>query len=127
MLNSCRFSRRSHSIFLLSLVFSRSRILVFCVFRDWDAFASVSDMVGLRQVGAYVDKTEQMTLLLKVEQAQYLFLRPRRWGKSTLIDTLAQYFYGHKAIFQVWFLLFYWFKDVFPSHDQGMLPFPECS
>jgi hypothetical protein len=105
MLNSCRFSRRSHSIFLLSLVFSRSRILVFCVFRDWGVFASVSDMVGLRQAGAYVDKTEQLSVLLRFQRAQYIFLRPRRWGKSTLIDSLAQYFYGHKAVFKVRFLV----------------------
>ncbi len=69
--------------------------------RFWARFACISNLIGLRQAGAYVDKTEQMSPLLDDQQAQCLFLRPRRWGKSTLIDTLAQYFYGHKAVFKV--------------------------
>ncbi len=69
--------------------------------RIWGAFASISNLVGLRKAGAYVDKTEQLSSLLRQDEAQYIFLRPRRWGKSALIDSLAQYFYGHKAVFEV--------------------------
>ncbi len=46
----------------------------------------------------YVDKTRQIANLL---QAKYLFLsRPRRFGKSLLISTLAEIFSGNQALFK---------------------------
>lgn len=47
----------------------------------------------------YVDKTEKIFELL--EGAGYYFLsRPRRFGKSLLIDTLKQIFLGNKELFE---------------------------
>jgi hypothetical protein len=38
------------------------------------------------------DKTKYIELLDKSPKYQYLFLRPRRWGKSTFLETLAHYY-----------------------------------
>ena len=47
----------------------------------------------------YVDKTE---LIYKLTQSySYVFLsRPRRFGKSLLVSTLASYFRGEKDLFK---------------------------
>ena len=47
----------------------------------------------------YVDKTEQIGKL--IEGGKYIFLsRPRRFGKSLLVSTLAEIFSGNKSLFQ---------------------------
>jgi len=47
----------------------------------------------------YVDKTEQIYKL--VQSYAYVFLsRPRRFGKSLLVSTLASYFRGEKELFK---------------------------
>ena len=47
----------------------------------------------------YVDKTPLALQLL--DAGKYYFLsRPRRFGKSLLIDTLAELFAGSRALFQ---------------------------
>ncbi len=47
----------------------------------------------------YVDKTPLIAKL--VTQGEYYFLsRPRRFGKSLLIDTIAQAFHGREELFQ---------------------------
>lgn len=47
----------------------------------------------------YVDKTDFIRRLL--EQGKYYFLsRPRRFGKSLLIDTLAELFTGNEPLFR---------------------------
>src|SRR6056297_1562753 len=47
----------------------------------------------------YVDKTPLIAKL--INQGEYYFLsRPRRFGKSLLIDTIAQAFQGRKELFQ---------------------------
>lgn len=47
----------------------------------------------------YVDKTAHVQQL--VQSTKYCFLsRPRRFGKSLLLDTLKQLFSAHKALFQ---------------------------
>ncbi|RKZ92755.1 MAG: hypothetical protein DRR19_03315 [Candidatus Parabeggiatoa sp. nov. 1] len=47
----------------------------------------------------YVDKTRHIAEL--IQAGDYLFLsRPRRFGKSLLVSTLAEIFAGNKAIFQ---------------------------
>jgi hypothetical protein len=38
------------------------------------------------------DKTKYIEELDKAQQYQYMFLRPRRWGKSTFLQTLAKYY-----------------------------------
>ena len=48
---------------------------------------------------AYVDKTERMYEM--VRNRKFVFLsRPRRFGKSLLINTLQQYFEGNKDLFK---------------------------
>ena len=47
----------------------------------------------------YIDKTMYVQKL--VESCKYVFLsRPRRFGKSLFISTLAEYFSGNKALFE---------------------------
>jgi hypothetical protein len=47
----------------------------------------------------YVDKTPFAWQL--IEQGQYYFLsRPRRFGKSLFLDTLAEVFAGSEALFR---------------------------
>ncbi len=49
--------------------------------------------------GVYIDKTEQIKRLL--EAGQYIFLaRPRRFGKSLLLSTIASIFAGRKELFK---------------------------
>ena len=45
------------------------------------------------------DKTKYIELLDRCPKYQYLFLRPRRWGKSTFLDTLANYYDKSKQEF----------------------------
>ena len=46
----------------------------------------------------YVDKTPQILRL--IDEGKYYFLsRPRRFGKSLLLDTIAELFEGHRALF----------------------------
>ena len=54
----------------------------------------------LRQEGyAYVDKTALIYRLAK--EGNYFFLsRPRRFGKSLLVSTLAAYFRGERELFK---------------------------
>ncbi len=54
----------------------------------------------LRETGSYyVDKTSLIRQL--IEQGDYYFLsRPRRFGKSLLLDTLASLFEGQEALFR---------------------------
>ncbi len=54
----------------------------------------------IREDGCYyVDKTA--FILRLIEQGKYYFLsRPRRFGKSLLLDTLAELFTGNQALFQ---------------------------
>ena len=47
----------------------------------------------------YVDKTDQILQL--IDQGTHYFLsRPRRFGKSLLLDTIAELFSGNEALFQ---------------------------
>jgi len=58
----------------------------------------------------YVDKTPLIAKL--INQGEYYFLsRPRRFGKSLLIDTIAQAFQGRKELFQGLYLENNWDWD----------------
>jgi len=47
----------------------------------------------------YVDKTELIHKL--IEDGKYYFLsRPRRFGKSLLVNTIQELFSGNKALFE---------------------------
>ncbi len=55
----------------------------------------------------YVDKTPHVARL--VEQGKYYFLaRPRRFGKSLLVDTLAEAFAGSRELFEGLYLEQHW-------------------
>ncbi len=55
----------------------------------------------------YVDKTAFVEKL--ANQGQYYFLsRPRRFGKSLIIDTLKQAFLGNQQIFKGLYLEHHW-------------------
>ena len=57
-----------------------------------------ADIVDPRQNYVYVDKTHIAYDL--IENGKYYFLsRPRRFGKSLFIDTLAEIFKGHQSLF----------------------------
>ncbi len=62
----------------------------------------------------YVDKTAYVEKL--VQQGQYYFLsRPRRFGKSLLIDTLKQAFLGNKDLFNGLYLEKNWnWEETYP-------------
>jgi len=47
----------------------------------------------------YVDKTPLILQLIE-EGSHYFLSRPRRFGKSLLIDTIAELFAGNQALFQ---------------------------
>lgn len=54
----------------------------------------------IREKGfVYVDKTEYIKSL--IENGKYYFLaRPRRFGKSLFLNTLAEYFHGNRELFK---------------------------
>lgn len=55
----------------------------------------------------YIDKTPHVHSL--VEEGKYYFLsRPRRFGKSLLVDTLKQAFLGNKTLFKGLYLEHHW-------------------
>ncbi len=60
----------------------------------------IQNFQRLRETGSYyVDKTSLLRQL--VEQGDYYFLsRPRRFGKSLLLDTLASLFEGQESLFR---------------------------
>ena len=60
----------------------------------------IQDFVELRNYNAlYIDKTEYICHL--TQDFKYAFLsRPRRFGKSMLLSTLASYFEGRKELFK---------------------------
>ena len=60
---------------------------------------------------AYVDKSEEIYNL--IDNGKYYFLsRPRRFGKSLLIDTIAELFKGSKEYFKGLFIYDKWNWDV---------------
>ena len=60
----------------------------------------IQTFAEIRQEGHYyVDKTPQILQL--IDQGKYYFLsRPRRFGKSLLLDTIAELFEGNRPLFE---------------------------
>ena len=55
----------------------------------------------IRESGAvYVDKTEYVWKLVTTKAVNFFLCRPRRFGKSLLIDTLRCFFEGRKELFE---------------------------
>ncbi|TSJ81354.1 MAG: AAA family ATPase [Candidatus Cardinium sp.] len=48
----------------------------------------------------YADKTAYITKLFKTNGIYYFFIRPRRFGKSLLLDTIDQIAKGNKRLFK---------------------------
>ena len=59
--------------------------------------ASVKQMID---AGFYADKTSYITKLFQDEGTYYFFTRPRRFGKSLLLDTIDQIAKGNKELFK---------------------------
>jgi hypothetical protein len=75
---------------------------------------------------AYVDKTAHIARL--ADAGKYYFLaRPRRFGKSLLVDTLAEAFAGHRELFEGLYLEHHWdWSRRYPvlrfDFSEGVLP-----
>ncbi len=55
----------------------------------------------IRERGSmYVDKTEYVWKMVSTDAVNFFLSRPRRFGKSLLIDTLRCYFEGRKELFE---------------------------
>ena len=48
----------------------------------------------------YVDKTEYVWKMVSTKAVNFFLSRPRRFGKSLLVDTLRCYFEGRKELFE---------------------------
>ncbi|TSJ81270.1 MAG: ATP-binding protein [Candidatus Cardinium sp.] len=59
--------------------------------------ADVKEMIAQK---LYADKTAYITQLFKTNGIYYFFTRPRRFGKSLLLDTIDQIAKGNKALFK---------------------------
>ncbi len=61
----------------------------------------VQDFDRIRESGAvYVDKTEYVWKMATTKAVNFFLSRPRRFGKSLLVDTLRCYFEGRKELFE---------------------------
>ncbi|WP_100550812.1 ATP-binding protein [Caedibacter taeniospiralis] len=56
----------------------------------------------------YIDKTQHVFNLVNIGGCRYFLSRPRRFGKSLLIDTIKQAFEGNKKLFKGLYLENHW-------------------
>ncbi len=81
----------------------------------------IQTFAKLREQGCYyVDKT-RMALDL-IDQGGYYFLsRPRRFGKSLLLDTLAELFEGNRSLFAAFYasMPHQWFTNSPVAQNEG--------
>jgi hypothetical protein len=62
---------------------------------------NISDFEYIREHGClYVDKTKYIELLLDSKDKYFLMLRPKRFGKSLFLNTLAAFFSGQEELFR---------------------------
>ena len=55
----------------------------------------------IRERGSvYVDKTKHIWQMVNTDAKNFFLSRPRRFGKSLLVDTLRCYFEGRKELFE---------------------------
>jgi len=65
----------------------------------------VQEFDWIRQRGAvYVDKTAYIWKMVTTDAKNFFLSRPRRFGKSLLVDTLRCYFEGRKELFEGLFI-----------------------
>ena len=61
----------------------------------------VQEFDRIRESGAvYVDKTEYVYKMVTTKAVNFFLCRPRRFGKSLMVDTLRCYFEGRKELFE---------------------------
>ena len=61
----------------------------------------VQEFDRIRESGAvYVDKTEYVYKMVSTKAVNFFLCRPRRFGKSLMVDTLRCYFEGRKELFE---------------------------
>ena len=60
-----------------------------------------SSLSEIRELGAlYIDKTERIYDLISQATKRFFLARPRRFGKTLLVDTLSEIFSGNKELFK---------------------------
>ncbi|WP_440616751.1 ATP-binding protein [Cysteiniphilum sp. 6C5] len=79
----------------------------------------------------YVDKTKHIDKLVNQGAGRYFLSRPRRFGKSLLIDTIKHAFEGNKALFKGLHLEDHWdWQTTYPvlhfSFGEGNVSSPEA-
>ena len=60
----------------------------------------ISTLEKIRDDYVYIDKTHHIANLVKDGSDYYFLSRPRRFGKSLLLDTPKQAFLGNKEVFE---------------------------
>ncbi|MGE5342788.1 MAG: AAA family ATPase [Candidatus Omnitrophota bacterium] len=65
----------------------------------------------------YVDKTKQIHDLFATGGQYYFLSRPRRFGKSLLISTLAELFSGNKELFNGLWIYDQTYFLSYPNHE----------
>ena len=69
--------------------------------KDRGYAVGVQEFDWIRQRGAvYVDKTEYVWKMVTTDAKNFFLSRPRRFGKSLLVDTLRCYFEGRRELFE---------------------------
>ena len=63
--------------------------------------SSIYSFEQMRETGyLYVDKTEYIWNLIRLDGGMYFLSRPRRFGKSLAVSTLKALFEGKKELFK---------------------------
>ena len=69
--------------------------------KDRGYAVGVQEFDRIRERGAvYIDKTAYIYKMVSTEAKNFFLCRPRRFGKSLLVDTLRCYFEGRKELFE---------------------------
>jgi Predicted AAA-ATPase len=78
----------------------------------------------------YIDKTEYIYNICSPADSAYFLSRPRRFGKSLTLDTIAELFSGNRALFERLWIADKWdWSETYPvirmsldniSHEQGL-------
>ena len=69
--------------------------------KDRGYAVGVQEFDRIRERGAvYIDKTAYIYKMVSTEAKNFFLSRPRRFGKSLLVDTLRCYFEGRKELFE---------------------------
>ena len=83
-----------------------------------------------RDQSIYVDKTAYVYKICRPASSGYFLSRPRRFGKSLTLDTIAELFSGNRALFEGLWIADKWaWSDTYPvvrmslddiGHEQGL-------